>query len=300
MTDGHCAGTTEVFFVDESAAPTTCPGTGSSATPFCSLPTGAGALVKGQNVLVILGAVGERLVLATSQVSPVIIGRKNAAGDAAVIPASNGAGISVSSDSVLIRDITVSLGAQSSNTRGVLVTGSAVVSLLRVTVKLGAGGLGVDAETGTKLSMDRCYVQNNPLGGILVNGATATIQNTIIAANGGTTGYGIQFNAPGTTQFTFNTLADNPTAAISDLSHPVPLNNSIVAGPTRTVRRPILLLVRTSQPSADQPVPPDRSRRLPGGAAVAIPSVRHRWPGESDADRLRSRSVRFALGRSMT
>jgi hypothetical protein len=232
MTDGHCAGTTEVFFVDESAAPTTCPGTGSSATPFCSLPTGAGALVKGQNVLVILGAVGERLVLATSQVSPVIIGRKNAAGDAAVIPASNGAGISVSSDSVLIRDITVSLGAQSSNTRGVLVTGSAVVSLLRVTVNLGVGGLGVDAETGTKLSMDRCYVQNNPLGGILVNGATATIQNTIIAANGGTTGYGIQFNAPGTTQFTFNTLADNPTAAISDLSHPVPLNNSIVAGPT--------------------------------------------------------------------
>ena len=94
------------------------------------------------------------------------------------------------------------------------------------------GGLGVDAETGTTLSMDRCYVENNPLGGILVNGAIATIQNTIIAKNGGTTGYGIQFNAPGATQFTFNTLADNPTAAISDLSHQVLLNNSIVAGPT--------------------------------------------------------------------
>ncbi len=229
MTDGHCAGTTEVFFVDESA--TSCPGTGSSATPFCLLPTGAGALAKGQNVLVILGAVGERLVLATSQVSPVIIGRQNAAGDAAVIPASNGAGISVSSDSVLIRDITVSLGAQSSNTRGVLVSGSAVVSLLRVTVNLGSG-LGVDAETGSTVSMDRCYVVNNSLGGILVNGATATIQNSIIAKNGGTTGYGIQFNAPGTTQFTFNTVADNPTAAISDLGHPIALNNSIVFGPT--------------------------------------------------------------------
>lgn len=232
MTDGHCAGTTEVFFVDESA--TTCPGTGtgSSATPFCSLSTGAGALGKVQNVLVIRGAVGERLVLATSQISPVIIGRQNAAGDAAVIPASNGAGISVSSDTVLIRDITVSGGLQSSNTRGVLATGSAAVSLLRVTINLG-NGLGVDAETGTTLSMDRCYVENNSLGGILVNGAAATIQNSIIAKNGGTTGYGVQFNAPGaSTQFTFNTVADNPTAAISDLSHPVSLNNSIVAGPT--------------------------------------------------------------------
>jgi hypothetical protein len=230
MTDGHCAVSTEVFFVDESA--TTCPGTGASATPFCSLPTGAGALAKGQNVLVILGAVGERLVLATSQVSPVIIGRQNAAGDPAVIPASNGAGISVSSDTVLIRDIAVSQGSQSSNTRGVLVTGSASASLLRVTVNLG-NGIGVDAETGATLSMDRCYVENNSLGGILVNGALATIQNTIIADNGGTTGYGIQFNAPGAnTQFTFNTVADNPTAAISDLGHQVPLNNSIVAGPT--------------------------------------------------------------------
>jgi hypothetical protein len=232
MTDGHCAGTTEVFFVDESAA--TCPGTGtgSSSTPFCSLPTGAGALAKGQNVLVIRGAVGERLVLATSQVSPVIIGRQNAAGDAAVIPASNGAGISVSSDSVLIRDITVSGGLQSSNTRGVLATGSAAVSLLRVTVNLG-NGLGIDAETGTTLSMDRCYVENSSLGGILVNGATAAIQNTIIVANGGTTGYGIQFNAPGNnTAFTFNTVVGNPTAAISDLNHQVFLNNSIVVGPT--------------------------------------------------------------------
>ena len=240
MTDGHCAGTSEVFFVDESAA--SCPGTGtgSSATPFCSLDTGAAALAKGQNVLVILGAVGERLVLATSQVSPVIVGRKNAAGDAAVIPASNGAAIAVSSDTVLIRDLTVSGGLQSNNARGILVTGLAVVSLLRVTANLGMGGLGVDAETGSTLSMDRCYVENNPLGGILVNGATATIQNTIIAKNGGTTGYGIQFNAPGTTQFTFNTIADNPTAAISDLSDQVLLNNSIVAGPTTNCHRPTL------------------------------------------------------------
>ena len=182
-------------------------------------------------MLVILGAVGERLVLATSQVNPVIIGRQNTAGDAAVIPASNGAGISVSSDTVLIRDITVSSGLQSSNTRGVLATGTATVSLLRVTVNL-SNGLGVDAETGTTLSIDRCYVENNSLGGILVNGATATIQNSIIAKNGGTTGYGVQFNAPGTTQFTFNTVADNPTAAISDLSHQISLNNSIVSGPT--------------------------------------------------------------------
>jgi len=66
-----------------------------------------------------------------------------------------------------------------------------------------------------------------------VNGATANIQNTVIASNPSASGYGIQFNAPGSgTQFAFNTIVGYATAAISDLNHPVALNYSIVVGPT--------------------------------------------------------------------
>jgi hypothetical protein len=234
MTDGHCAGTSEVWFVDESAS---CVGAnGSSTNPLCALSQGVGALAKGQNILVILGTVGGRLTLATTGgINPVIIGRKNAAGDAAVIGATNAAGISVSSDTVLIRDITVSGGLTASGTRGVLASGSANVTLLRVIVNLGSGGPGIDAETGSTLSMDECYVANNPVGGILVNGATANIQNTLIAANPSAAGYGVQFNAPGSgTVFAFNTIAGYATAATSDLSHPVALNYSIVLGPPPT------------------------------------------------------------------
>jgi hypothetical protein len=236
MADGHCAGPSEVWFVDETATGCTgaVQGTGSQTNPFCYLSLGLGAIQKGQNVLVILGAVGGRVSLTTTGgVNPVIIGRKDATGAAAVIPATTGAAISVSSDTVIIRDITLSGGLTAPGTRGLLATGSANVTLLRVIVNLGLGGPGVDAETGATLTMDECYLANNPVGGILVNGATATIQNTLIAANPSASGYGVQFNAPGSnTVFAFNTIAGYATAATSDLSHQVTLSDSIVLGPT--------------------------------------------------------------------
>ncbi|HEX3903143.1 MAG TPA: hypothetical protein VH853_09845 [Polyangia bacterium] len=224
MADGHCAKDTEVIFVDEAA--TNCSSAnGLSSNPYCSLPVGAAALTQGQNVLIILGTTGERLTLATPGINPVIVGR------GAVIPAANGAAISVSSDTVLIRDLTVS-GGTSNNTKGFLVTGSAKVTLLRVTSNL-TTGLGIDAETGTTLMMDECYLLNNSLGGVVVNGAIAKIQNTVIAG-ASTAGTGIQFNAPGAgTQFLFNTVVGYPIAATSDPSDSVPLVDSIVVGPVQ-------------------------------------------------------------------
>jgi hypothetical protein len=221
-------------------------------------------------VIVILGGTNEQLTLNTTGIAPVIIGRKNSNGDIGSIPANAGTAVSVTSDTVLIRDLTVDLGSGSSS-KGVVVSGASTnVTLRRVTVALGLKGLGVDAENGASLTVDQCYVENNSVGGILVNGATATIQNTIIAANGGTTGYGIQFNAPGpTTAFTFNTVVGNPTAAISDLGHPVPLNNSIVIGPTtldvrghRSLpsRRTTSMASREREPSIAEPINSVRSR----------------------------------------
>jgi hypothetical protein len=235
MADGHCAVPTEVWFVDENGTNCTgaAQGDGSQANPFCYLSSGVASISAARNVLVILGAVGSRLTLATTGMNPVIVGRKNAAGANAVIGATTGAAISVSSDTVIIRDITASGGLTAPGTRGVLISGTAKVTLLRVNVNLGLGGPGVDAETGSTLTMDECYVANNPVGGILVNGATATIQNTLIASNPSSSGYGVQFNAPGSaTLFAFNTIAGYSTAATSDLSHPVVLNDSIVLGST--------------------------------------------------------------------
>jgi hypothetical protein len=95
--------------------------------------------------------------------------------------------------------------------------------------------------------MDECYVENNAAGGIVVNGATAKIQNTVIAAGTATTGTGIQFNAPGSgTVFSFNTLVGYPIAATSDPGDTVPLVDSIVLGPTASTCPPTNSVVSTT------------------------------------------------------
>jgi hypothetical protein len=231
MTDGHCASDGEVSVVDESVA--TCPGAGTSASPYCALPTAATALKSTKPVILILGGTNEQLALATTAVGPVIVGRQNSKGDPGGIPANAATAVSVTSDVVLIRDLTIDLGSSSSS-KGVVVTGASTsLSLLRVTVSLGKG-LGVDVESGATLTTDRCYVVNNSVGGILVNGAISKIQNTAIAAGSSTTGYGIQFNSPlAGSQFSFNAVVDYPIAASSDLNDIVPLNYSIVVGPAQ-------------------------------------------------------------------
>jgi hypothetical protein len=230
MVDGHCAAPSEVIFVDATAACTTT-SHGTELAPYCSLALATPNLGIATPVMVILGGTNDQLTLATTGVSPVIIGRKNAAGDAGSIPANAATAITVNSDTVLIRNLMVDLGSGTAS-KGIAVTGAGTsLTLRQVTVYLENKGLGIDAESGATLTMDECYVLNNPTGGILVNGATASIQNTIIAANPSSTGYGIQFNAPGSgTQFLFNTVVGYSTAATSDFSHQVVLNYSIVVG----------------------------------------------------------------------
>ncbi len=229
MDDGHCAQDTEVMFV---AASPNCPGNGTSASPYCSLTMAVPNLSATKHVMVILGGTNDQLTLATSGVAPVVLGRMNAAGDIGSVPANAATAITVNSDTVLIRDLTVNLGSATAS-KGIAVTGAGTsLSLRRVTVSLGTKGLGIDAESGATLAMDECYVENNPVGGILVNGATANIQNTVIGFSpAASSGYGIQFNVPGSgTQFMFNTVVGYPTAATSDFSHQVVLNYSIVVG----------------------------------------------------------------------
>lgn len=227
MADGHCAATGEVIFVEFNASG--CAGAdGTSAKPYCAPNDGVAHLAAGHNVIVLRGAFGAQMMLNTSAISPVIIGRMNASSVVGSVPATVSTAITVSSDTVLIRDLTVNFGSTSTS-KGIAVTGASTkLTLLRVTASLGTG-LGVDAESGSTLTMDECYVLNNSTGGILVNGAGYSIQNTVIAGNG----YGVQFSAPvsANSQLRFNTVVNNPIAATCDLTSTETFTDSIFTGP---------------------------------------------------------------------
>jgi hypothetical protein len=187
MADGHCATTSEVVFVQFNAAG--CPGAnGSAALPYCAPNDAVAVLTAATHVIIIVGAANSQMTLHTTGLSPVIVGRKNSAGMAGSIPAGAATAIAVMSDSVVIRDLTVA-GGTVSTANGVVVTGSGTnVTLLRLTASLGlpttAGGLGIDAETGTTLTMNSCTVTGNGSGGILLNGANFDIEDTTVTNNG--------------------------------------------------------------------------------------------------------------------
>jgi hypothetical protein len=188
MADGHCATTSEVIFVEFSAGG--CAGAdGSSAKPYCAPNDGVAAMTVMRHVIVIRGAASSQMTLSTTTgVSPIVIGRQNSSAVAGSIPATAATAITVSSDSVLIRDLTVNAGTTPTS-RGIAATGSGTkLTLLRVTASLGTGtlgaGLGVDAESGATLTMNHCTVTNNSAGGILLDGAAFDIENTTVTNNG--------------------------------------------------------------------------------------------------------------------
>ena len=231
MTDGRCAKDTEVIFLDYTA--TSCPGSGKSANPACTLDAAKGMLNSMRPVLVIRGPIPDRLVLNTTGVSPVIIGQKNTANEDALFSApSPTTAIQIVSDDVLIRDLAVG-GGSGGSSKGIVVTGSsAKATLVRVRVDLGTG-LGIQADMGAALTMDRCYVLNNSAGGLVINGLRSyTIENSVFAGNGVT-----QVQLSGTmntttARFAFNTvIATSGSAAICDPSpNTKALSESIVVG----------------------------------------------------------------------
>jgi hypothetical protein len=180
--DGHCAASTEVVYLDESVS--SCPSAdGTAAKPYCAFAQATGALIQTRPILVIVGGTKEQLALAPTSVAPLIIGRPNTSGDPGSIPATNGTAIAISSGTVLIRDLTVNSGSSKTMSKGIVISGTANVTLLRVVVSL-TTGLGVDAETGSTLTMTSCTVNMNNGGGILLNEANFKIENTTVTSNG--------------------------------------------------------------------------------------------------------------------
>jgi hypothetical protein len=229
LEDGHCATSNEVVYVDESACAAATPD-GSTAKPYCAPNDAIAALGAQRRVVVLRGTVGSQVTLNVTAVSPVLIGREDANHIQASVPATNKTAISITAGDVLIRDLDVSLGSNPSSSKGIVATGiGTTVRLLRVRIGLGTG-LGIQADTGADFQMDRCLVQNNSGGGILINGSRYDIQNTVIANNG----YGIKFAAasnPASSRFAFNTVVMNTgNAATCDTSNRRSLVGSIVAG----------------------------------------------------------------------
>jgi len=181
MTDGRCATSTEVIFVEYKSAG--CPGeNGSSASPYCTPNMAVAQLANGKNVIVVRGPTNNQMNLATTGLKPVIVGRKNSSGTDASILTGAATAITVASDDVFIRDLSVNLGSPDS--KGIVLSGAATtLQLVRVDVATGMG-LGIQADPGTRLTMDRCRVTNNSKGGIFVDNAMFEIGNTTVSNNG--------------------------------------------------------------------------------------------------------------------
>lgn len=292
LTDGHCATSGEVIFVEANNP--ACPNPsadGSTSNPFCTPNAAVAVVTVGRHVIVIRGAANNQLVLNTTGKAPVIVGRQDSGGNGGSVPATGATAITVSSDTVLIRDLTVNAGTTPTS-KGIVVTGAgSSLTLLHVTASLGTG-MGVDAEPGAALTMDECYVTGNSAGGLLVNGASYDIQNSIFAGNL----YGVKFAASAVTtgsRFSFNTVAGNIGNAVTcDPGNPQALSDSIVAGandsctltnsvptaPTFDSTRAYHLTAKLSCPNGDPATFPDhdidgdpRSAPIDCGADQYVP-----------------------------
>jgi hypothetical protein len=206
------------------------------------------------------------MTITTTGISPVIIGRNGSSGEAAEIAAgSNGTALALVSDNSVVRDIRVA-GGSGSAAKGVVVRGvGAKVTLRRVTVALGAG-LGISADAGAVLTMDRCVVQNNSGGGVTVNGATYNIQNSVIADNA----IGVQFLAPvaAGSVFAFNTIKETfavncgsgdvhtvKDSIVSGMKVGCTVTNSVTTAPMFSETKPFHLTAHLACPAAPATFP---------------------------------------------
>ena len=230
LENGTCATTDQVVFAEYRSGICPTSGSGSKADPYCTPALAAAHIMGTRNVLVIRGAMPDPLIVppATTLVvgQPALVGQPPTMVGGGV-RALAGTGITVNSGNVVIRNLKV-VGGEATTARGISISGTSVVTLRDVQVDLGMG-IGVHADTGSELFMDRCQIVNNS-GGLLINGARYDIANSVFTTNG----YGVQFSAavpPSPSRFWFNTVVNNTSyAAHCDAASPRPLYNSILGG----------------------------------------------------------------------
>jgi hypothetical protein len=263
--DGSCAAEGSVVHLDVSAATCTGGQDGTAAKPFCDAAMAVAALSATRDVLIVHGP-NAGLTVSNTLPSVLIIGKKNAGGESASLSVGVGSGLTVTAGNVLIRDISV-VGGTASGSKGIVASGTAAkVSLLRVNVSIGTG-LGVQADTGAVLTMNRSVSQGNSTAGLLINGASAKVTNSVFANNG----TGVKFNVPLTSTFWSNTIIGSTgNAATCDPNNMQPLLGSIVVGvvdtcivdhglvtaPTFDGARPFHLTAKTACTGGNPPMYP--------------------------------------------
>jgi hypothetical protein len=265
---GKCLLEEQVIHLDANA--TGCAAAdGTAAKPFCSSDKAVAALAPARATIIVHGPNGQ-IALNTTAAPILVVGKKNAGGESASLSVGVGAGLAVISGDVLVRDITAVAGT-SANSKGIVASGATTkVRLLRVNVSTGTG-IGVQADTGVSLSMNRCIVQGNTVGGLLVNGAAYDVANSVFANNG----YGVKFELPkANSRFRSNTVVGNTgNAATCDSANPQILMVSIVVGfvdtctlsdsitvaPAFDPARPFHLTAESACPPTNDPIsfPPD-------------------------------------------
>jgi len=187
--DGHCATNGQVVFLDRGG---TCDPLQSK---YCTAASAVAALTAQKPILLISGAMAVgALDLSGAAPDPVLIVGK--------------AGTSV--------------GAGSGDNAGVRIAG--VRKAWVRDLKISGGTVGVLADQGSELHLTRCTIVGNMAGGILTNGASFDITNTIVAGNdqgdpmGGVVWAGVRLGdlpTGGKSRFENNTVVDNKQVGIS-------------------------------------------------------------------------------------
>ena len=209
--DGHCATDAETLYVQKpSAGCTGAGGPGTSASPFC-VPQAAfdmAATMPAKTLIVLRGPT----TLANVEAAPAhgtelsVIGQNNAQ----ISPGAN-VGIHLVGDaSLYVRGVTVLNGAD----------------------------IGIKAEQNTTLRMDRVYVYNNALGGLVLAKASFEIVNSIFDSNGpgvvGAAGFGgVYVGTPPTgklARFNFNTVVNNKDKGMACESMSTSMGGLLLSG----------------------------------------------------------------------
>jgi hypothetical protein len=188
--DGHCATAAETIYVDNSNARCISPagvGDGSPASPFCGVNEAIKRVDKSHQLVLVRGPTPVAAWEANAGTAFAVIGKNGAGVNPGAAP-----GVHINGRDVLLRGLTVK----------------------------GGTSIGVFAEgSNAVLRLDRCYILAN-LGGVLVNGTSYAITNTVIADNmqGHTPQNnligGVSLDSSGagskqTTEFRFNTVFHN-------------------------------------------------------------------------------------------
>jgi hypothetical protein len=209
--DGVCPPAESVAWV--SCAGTTCPGTGSAATPYCAINDALGAHLP--YVAMAPGSCSYPAFSINGQTVDVL-------GHGAQVSAGHGQdGIDVQgAGQMVLRDLEIKTDFQDAHS-GVVVTGGARLRLDHVIIhafraNLPGGNNGVRADMAGMLEVSSCLIYQNDGWGIQVQDTPYLVENSFIVANGAATGTpptgtgGVRIVGSGSTgRFAYNTVASN-------------------------------------------------------------------------------------------